>query len=106
MERVHPFWSEEQQQAYTEAALAVCAKGEEEQITDREMFSLLGPIGKNYARQLPCALDEIPMSTFIDSLVREDVIVPDQSTYGYALGKMGNILVIRFLEEWAGTGLA
>jgi len=106
MERVHPFWSEEQQQAYTEAALAICAKGEEGQITDRGMYSLLGQTGKDYARQLPCAPDEIPMSTFIDSLVREDVITYDQSTNRYALGKMGDVLVTRFLEEWAGTGLA
>lgn len=70
------------------------------------MFSLLGSVGRDYARKRPCAPDEIPMASFLDSLVEEDIITYDQSTNRYALGKMGDFLVTRYLEEQAGTGLA
>lgn len=103
MKRVHPLWSPNRHQAYTEVALLVCAKGEEEKLTERGIVQRLGGQALEYAHQLPHAPDETFRDTFMEDLHRDDVITYDHTKRQYSLGAMGDVLVINFLEEWAGN---
>lgn len=103
MKRVHPLWGPERHQAYTEVALVVCAKGEEERLTEREIIQRLGSDAIEYARQLPHGPDETFQDTFMEDLNRDGIITYDHPTMQYGLGLIGNQLVINFLEEWAGA---
>lgn len=103
MEQVHPFWKPKQQQAYAEVALLVCAKGEKEFLTPRQIVQQLGTEAMEYVQTLPCAPDETFRDTFMENLFKDDVIKLDVRTQRYKLGPMGDFLVIKFLDEWAGT---
>lgn len=101
MKKVHPFWSPERHQAYTEVALLVCAKGEEERLTPRSMIQHLGSDALGYVRRLPHGPDETFRDTFEGNLVDDNVVVYDHPKRQYSLGPVGEQLVINFLEEWA-----
>lgn len=103
MESVHPLWGPERHQAYTEVALVVSAKAEEERLSESGIIQQIGPEAIEYARKLPHGPDETFRDTFMEDLIRDGIITYDHTTGQYSLGSMGDQLVINFLEEWAGN---
>lgn len=99
MQRLHPFWSEEQQQAYTEVALVVCAKGEREQLTARKIMGYLSRDSIAWAVQLPHGHDETSRDTLMYMLGRDEIIGYEHTAGRYQLGKWGDLLVTSYLED-------
>lgn len=100
MESLNPFWSQEQQQAYTEVALIVCAKGSEEKLTSRRILQLLTPdVMEKYVRHLPHGHDETFGDTFVEDILRYGVVSYDSTSDRYQLTTLGDQLVVSFLEN-------
>jgi hypothetical protein len=99
MERMHPFWSHETQQAFTEAALAVFARGERERLTERVIVSSLSRESIAWARHLPHVHDESFRTTFMDMLQKNKIVTYSIDDERYAVGEWGNLLVTEYLED-------
>jgi hypothetical protein len=99
MESLHPFWSEEQQQAYTEVALVVCAKGGRERLTPRGIVQHLSRDSIRWAGQLSHGHDETFRDTFMSMLHRDRILGYEPSSGKYELGEWGDLLVTKYLEE-------
>ena len=96
---MHPFWSDEMQQAFTEAALTVFARGERERLTERVIVTSLSRESIAWARQLPHGHDESFRTTFMDMLQRNKIISYDVGRERYAVDEWGSFLVTEYLEE-------
>lgn len=98
MERLHPFWSKAKHQAYTEAALVVCAR-EKEPPTPRMIIESISQDSRDWCRNLPRSADETYRDTFIEQLTLDEILTFDNSTGHYSLGKWGSLLVNEYLES-------
>ena len=103
MDPLFAFRNPEQIRAYTEAAMIVSAKAGEVHLTDRVIVENFSPESRQFVQELGCGPDETCRDTFMDDLHRYDVLQYRQDDEIYYLGKLGTILLVNFMEEWAGT---
>jgi hypothetical protein len=102
MEPVHLYGSVEKMQAYTEAALFVYGMSTHERLTPRRIVRGLSHDSVRWAGQLSHGHDETFRDTFMDMLIRDEVLDYDHSSSRYGLGNRGDQLVANFLDQMVG----
>jgi hypothetical protein len=103
MEKSNPYWGDDQERVYAEAALIVfIARVTQRPLDPETLVESLSPHARGWAEGLPAAQQQTFRDTLLGNLYQDEIIRYDHREHQYNLATLGHHLVRKFFEEWQG----